>query len=324
MKLVNDFIKIKDSVYEAFSNQKPVVVFDSSIITHSIPYPFNYNIVKRIEKLCEQNDVAFAVLAFTQGYISVGITEEELKFLVKPENKKEIRKIDRKDLPAAIVKEATGSLSLSSCMLISNMIGIRFLVTDGIDGVFSKTSNNNEIFSDLKELENTNVTLICTGIKPLFNFKETLNRLKQISVPIYGYRTGYIPQFYLGDSKQMVDCYIDSLDEYVKMVNTKTKLKLKGGQLLVSSIPKGFVIDSKEIDTNSRVAKSEIIKNKISEEDMNLFFSEKLAESTEDKTLKSHCEALYYNAKIACLLSKKYLKAKNDLDEESIKEGNKQ
>lgn len=308
MKLVNDYIKIKDDVYEAMSLCKPVIALDSSLITHSLPYPINLETVRKIEKFLKENGVILAVLSLTEGYISVGLTDKELEFLVSPKNNKKIRKIERKDVPAAIVKKVTGSLSISVSMLVANMLGLRIMITDGIDGVFGKSSLNNDIFSDLNELENTNLTLVCTGVKPLFSLKETTNKLKRLSVPTYGYKTSCIPNFYSGQSPILVDCYIDSLDEIVNILNIKRQFKFKGGQLLVTPVPKNYLLDYFLVENHSRLIKQWILNSKISEEDMNLYFSEKMSEQTQGKSLIAHSESLIYSAKVACILIQKFLK----------------
>ncbi|MDE5553530.1 MAG: pseudouridine-5'-phosphate glycosidase, partial [Malacoplasma sp.] len=312
MKLVNDYIKIKDNIYEAMSSFKPVIALDSSLITHSLPYPINLETVKKIEKFLKENGVFLAVLSVTEGYINVGLTEKELEFLASSKNNKKIRKIERKDLPGAIAKKITGSLSISASMLISNMLGLRIMITDGIDGTFGKSSLNNDIFSDLSELENTNVTLVCTGVKPLFSLKETINKLRRLGVPVYGYKTSFVPNFYSGHSQILVDCYIDSLDEIVDILNVKKHFKFKGGQLLVTQVPKNYLLDHFLVENNSKSIKQSILSSKMLEEDMNLYFSEKMSEQTEGKSLISHSESLFYNAKVACILVQKFLKNLKD------------
>lgn len=308
MKLVSDYIKIKDDVYEAMSTYKPVVALDSSIITHSLPHPLNLQTVLNIKKFLNENGTVLAVLGMIDGYVNIGLSDKELEFFTSPSNFSKIKKIDRKDFSAAIVKKLSGPFSISAGLLVANMVGLRVMLTDGIDGIFGKSSIHSDIFADLNELESTNVTLVCSGIRPLFSLKETINELKRLSIPIYGYKTSYIPNFFSGNSDFFVDFYIDSLDEFVDIMKVKKHFKLKGGQLLVVPTPTNFILDNFLIQNNTRSIKSQILNDKVNEENMNMYFFEKMKEQTDGKSVITHSQSIFYNAKVASIVAQKYLK----------------
>lgn len=308
MRLVNVYIKIKDDVYEAISNYIPVVAFDSSTIVNSLPYPTNLETILNIKKFLKENGAILAVLGMIDGYINIGLSDKELEFLTSPNNLNKVKKIERKDFPAAIVKKISGPFSLSASLLVANMVGLRVMLTDGINGIFGKSSVNSDIFADLNELESTNITLVCNGVKPLFSLKETLNELKKLSIPVYGYKTSYVPYFFSGNSDFLVDFYIDTLDELADIMKVKKHFKLKGGQLLVVPTQNNYILDNLLIQNSSRLIKSQILDEKITEENMSKYFFEKMSEQTDKKSLVTHSQSLFYNAKIASILAQKFLK----------------
>lgn len=308
MKLVYEYIKIKEDIYEAMATNKPVVALDSSVITNSFSYPLSLQIVLNIKKFLNDNGVALAILGMVDGYINVGLSNKELQAIASVSSgASKIKDIEKKDIPGAIAKKITGSFSTSACLFIANIIGLRVLLSDGVDGIFGKSSINNDIFSTLNELQNANITLVCSGIKPIFSLKETINELKRLNIPIYGYKTSYIPDFYSKNSQYLVDYQIDTLDEMVDILKIKKYFKLTGGQLLVVPTPAEFVLDSILIQNNSRSIKSEILNAKISEENMNLYFFEKMKQQTNGRSLTTHSQLLFYNAKVASALIQKFL-----------------
>ena len=75
---MNKYLIIKEEVKKALENNIPVVALESTIISHGMPYPDNYHTALACEKIIRDNGAVPATIACINGYMHVGLTEEEI------------------------------------------------------------------------------------------------------------------------------------------------------------------------------------------------------------------------------------------------------
>ncbi|MFT6928835.1 MAG: pseudouridine-5'-phosphate glycosidase [Sediminicola sp.] len=84
----------------------------------------------------------------------------------------------------------------------------------------------------------TNVAVVCAGIKSVLDIGLTLEYLETFGVPIIGYKTFELPAFYCQKSGFSVNYKMDSAKEIAKMLKIKWCLFLNGGVIVANPIPK--------------------------------------------------------------------------------------
>lgn len=85
-------------------------------------------------------------------------------------------------------------------MILAAMAGIRVFATGGIGGVHRGAEVSMDISADLKELSQTPVTVVCSGVKSILDIPKTLEVLEFMGVPVYSLGTENFPAFFTNDS----------------------------------------------------------------------------------------------------------------------------
>ena len=81
-------------------------------------------------------------------------------------------------------------------MILAHQAGIEVFVTGGIGGVHRGAQETFDISADLEELAKTNGTVICAGCKAILDLPLTMEYLETKGVPVLGYQTDELPNFY--------------------------------------------------------------------------------------------------------------------------------
>lgn len=296
-----NYLDIHPSVKEAIKNKKPVVALESTIISHGMPYPQNKETALQVERIIRENGAVPATIAIIDGKIKVGLTEDEIDYLGKSGTK--IVKASRRDLPYLLSQKIDGATTVASTMIGANLAGITVFATGGIGGVHRGASQSFDISADLQELANTNVAVVCAGIKAILDLELTLEYLETFGIPLLGYKTNELPAFYTRKSGFKVNFKMDSPKDIAHLLNTKWDLNLKGGVIIANPIPKDKALDfdlmTKAIDSALKEEKKLGIKGKESTP----FLLGKVKELTKGLSLDSNIELVYNNAKLAAQIA---------------------
>ena len=87
MKNFMKYLEVSQEVKEALENNKPVVALESTIISHGMPYPQNFETALKVEKIIRDNGAVPATIAIINGKLKVGLSESEIEFLGKEGSK---------------------------------------------------------------------------------------------------------------------------------------------------------------------------------------------------------------------------------------------
>ena len=113
-------------------------------------------------------------------------------------------------------------------MIISDLAGIKVMATGGIGGVHRDANKTFDISADLQELGNSKLAVICAGPKSILDISLTLEYLETMGVPIIGYKTNFLPNFYSSESDFKVDYRFDKASDIANVIKNKDELSLKG------------------------------------------------------------------------------------------------
>lgn len=301
--LFKKYLDISTEVQDALDNKKPIVALESTIISHGMPYPQNFNTAKMLEDEVRKNGAIPATIAIINGRIKIGLTTEEIEIVATAED---VKKVSRRDIPTIIVEKENGATTVASTMIFANMAGIKVFATGGIGGVHRGAENSFDVSADLVELSNTNVAVVCAGAKSILDIGLTLEKLETFGVPVIGYGTDEFPAFYTRSSGFGVEKRIDLPETIAKIIKTKWDLGLKGGVLIANPIEEAYEADAAQIDNAISVALEEAKSEKIKGKDVTPFLLKKVKELTEGESLESNIALVRNNASLAAKIAVEY------------------
>lgn len=294
---MNKYIEISKEVQDALKNNLPVVALESTIISHGMPYPKNYETALKVENEVRKSGAIPATIALINGKFKIGLTEDEINFLAKTGLK--VIKTSRRDIPYVIANKLTGATTVAGTMIASELAGIKVFATGGIGGVHRGATETFDISADLQELANTNVAVVCAGIKAILDLELTLEYLETLGVPVLGYKTEELPAFYTRKSGFKLDYKMNSAKEIADLLNVKFDLKLKGGVIVANPIPEKFSMDYDEIMEVINLAIKEQNEKGIKGKESTPFLLAKVKEITKGRSLDSNIELVLNNARLA-------------------------
>src|SRR5690554_6187135 len=174
-------IELSSDVQKAIDEGLGIVALESTIISHGMPYPQNFEMAKKVEQIIRDEGAIPATIAIIDGIIKIGLTEEELLHLSKA---KDVLKVSKRDLGYCISKKLTGATTVSATMILANMAGIEVFATGGIGGVHRGAAHTFDISRDLEELASINVCVVCAGAKSILDLGLTLEYLETKGVEV--------------------------------------------------------------------------------------------------------------------------------------------
>src|SRR3990167_10616598 len=93
---MQQFFEYSPEVKLAINNKKPLLALESTIISHGMPYPENYETAQAVEQIVRDQGVTPATIAIMNGKVKIGLTLHELEQFAQ---NKCVLKASRRDLP---------------------------------------------------------------------------------------------------------------------------------------------------------------------------------------------------------------------------------
>lgn len=296
-------IKISQEVKEALENNRPVVALESTIISHGMPYPDNVKTALEVEEVVRKNGAIPATIGIINGVPVVGMSKEEIEEFGK---RNDVIKVSRRDLPYIISQKKWGATTVATTMIFAYKAGIKVFVTGGIGGVHREAEVTMDISSDLQELSNTPVTVICAGVKAILDLEKTLEYLETMGVTVLGYKSKNLADFYTCDSGFKLDYQVNSAEEIAQCMICKDEYELKGGILVSNPIPKEKSLDKEKMDKVINEALLEAKKEKIQGKEVTPYLLKKVVELTNGESLRANIDLIINNASLGAEIAKKY------------------
>lgn len=293
-KGIPGWLEVHPDVATALVNSKPVVVLESTVITHGLPRPVNLDLARRMQTEVLSAGVQPATVAVLDGQIRLGLSPEELEELALREK---VVKISRRDLSAAIALGWSGGTTVAATMYVAHAAGIQIFATGGIGGVHR--GNNGDISADLEELARTPVAVVCAGAKAILDLPRTLEWLETAGVPVIGWRTDEFPAFFSTTSGLPVSVRADSAAEAVSILRSHWKLGFDTGALICVPCPEDAAVPSNDVESALSEALEEAEVEGITGKATTPFLLNRLSQLTDGATLHANLALLRRNARIA-------------------------
>ncbi len=296
-------LEIHPEVLEAIEQKRPVVALESTIISHGMPYPQNVEMAQSVEQIIRAQGAIPATIAVMDGKFKVGLTEEELVQLAKAPH---VLKLSRRDLAYALATNAIGATTVSATLIIAQMANIKVFATGGLGGVHRGGEDSLDISRDLEELAQTNVAVVCAGVKAILDIERTLEYLETKGVEVIGYGSEWMPAFYTRRSPYKVDYRIDDVATIARMMQLKWRNRLDGGFLIANPITEEHSIDHDVIEAVIEDALKDASQKGIKGKDTTPFLLQAVSEKTQGKSLEANIALVKNNAFLAALIAKAY------------------
>lgn len=278
-------------VAAALNEHRPVVALESTVIAHGLPRPSNLEVALEIEGTVREYGATPATIAVLGGEMRVGLSPDEMEHLAQSEG---VLKLGTRDLPSAITSKFDGATTVSATAFIASKAGIRVFVTGGIGGVHLGADHTNDVSSDLWELANTSIIVVCAGAKAILDLPATLEWLETHQVPVLGYKTGEFPGFYSRRTGLPVE-HVDAPEEVARRFEVQRKLGMRGGMLLAVPAP-----EESELDLSAQISQAveEASKAGIRGKELTPWLLARLDELTEGRSVATNIALLRNNARV--------------------------
>jgi pseudouridine-5'-phosphate glycosidase len=199
---LRDRLSIQAEVDHALATGRPVVALESTLISHGLPYPQNVEVAWASEAAVRESGAVPATIAIRDGRFLVGLDDAALEALASAPSGS-VLKAARPSLSAALTREGWSATTVSATMIAANAAGIRVFATGGIGGVHRGALGGPgatlpptfDISSDLEELAQTPMVVVCAGPKAILDVPATLEVLETRGVPVVAVGQAELPGF---------------------------------------------------------------------------------------------------------------------------------
>jgi pseudouridine-5'-phosphate glycosidase len=298
---MNRFVRLSAEAAEALAAARPVVAFESTIISHGMPYPRNVQTALDAEAIAREAGVVPATIAVLDGRIAVGLDRAEIERLGTEQG---LLKISRRDLSAALALGKSGATTVSATMLAARMAGIDLFATGGIGGVHRGATESFDISADLSELACTPVCVVSAGAKAILDLPKTLEVLETLGVPVIGYRTSEFPAFYSRSSGLSLALRADTPAEVASILRAHRALGLPQGVLVANPIPQEWEIPRARMEEHIARALSDLAARGVRGKEVTPFLLSRIVELTGGDSLETNVHLFHANVRLACEIAR--------------------
>lgn len=295
---MHQYFEYSTDVYEAFQRKQPILALESTLITHGLPFPHNLEIATTMIEITRKEGVTPAIIAIIQGKIKIGLSLEELDFLVNDAN---VVKASTRDLPFILSKQLSAGTTVAATLFCADYAGIKVFATGGIGGVHR--GDDKDISADLIELGRTSLAVICSGAKAILDLNKTLEFIETYGIPVVGFNTEYFPAFYTAHTPYKLTSRVDTIRELTHLVSIHWQLGLPSSLVIANPIPIDQEIPSDRIEPviieALRVAQDKQIYGKA----LTPFLLSEVAKETQGQSLAANINLIKNNVKLGAKLA---------------------
>ncbi|NVD99203.1 MULTISPECIES: pseudouridine-5'-phosphate glycosidase [unclassified Massilia] len=301
---MHQYLSLSPEVANARAAGKAIVALESTIISHGMPYPQNVQMANEVEQIIRDAGAVPATIAIIDGKICIGLTPEQLELLGKSP---EALKVSRRDLPYVLSQNKLGATTVAATMICAQLAGISVFVTGGIGGVHRGAETSFDISADLQELAQTNVAVVCAGVKSILDIGLTLEYLETLGVPVISVGQQGFPAFFTRESGFNADFQLDTAAEQASFVHTKWRLGLKGGVIVSNPVPQADAMPKEEIDAITVQALQEADENGVTGKKVTPFLLARIKTLTQGRSLATNIALVKNNARVGAELARAML-----------------
>ena len=290
-----DLIKIHPQVQKALNDGRAVVALESTIISHGLPRPRNYEAAVEFEEILRSKGVVPATIAIINGVANIGLDATALDVIAN----QDIAKASVRDIPILVAKGLSGATTVAATAHLAALAGIRVFATGGLGGVHRGASETFDESADLSVLANTPITVVSAGVKSVLDISATLERLETLSVPVVGYKTNIFPSFWLRESEFTLEYRVDSPEEIANMMVAQDLVGEGGGIVIANPVPADKAWNKEDHDRVLATAFTAADKAGVRGKEVTPFLLQFIVEESKGKSLEVNLDLARNNVSVA-------------------------
>lgn len=294
MKPTPDWLTIDDEVAAALRDGRAVVALESTVITHGLPRPVNFELACEMESIVRQGGAVPATVAVTEGRVRLGLERNELERLALSATP---LKASRRELAATIALAADGGTTVAATAFVAQQAGVQVFATGGIGGVHRGDSG--DVSADLPALAMTPIGVVCSGAKAILDLPKTLEWLETGGVPVLGWKTDELPAFVSRSSGLKVPLRVDEIETTAAVTRAHWALGLQSAVLLTVPCPAEAAVPDDLMQDALRTAERRAKQNDVSGGALTPFLLSAVSELTSGASLRANLALLKNNAQVA-------------------------
>jgi len=290
-------IKYSKEVSAAKSQGRPIVALESTIISHGLPHPINLDVAREVEGIVRSEGAVPVTIAIIDGEIFVGLEEDQLIRIANDDN---IVKASTRDLAVICADGKSAATTVAATSHIASLAHVDVFATGGLGGVHRGHVYDES--ADLTELAQTNLIIVCAGVKSILDVAGTLERMETLAIPVLGYKTNDFPGFYLTDSGFKIEHRVESVEEIAKIWGLRHSLNTDDTAIIVANpvvnqMDKTFHDEILEAGLSAATAKA------ISGKGVTPFLLEHFHTTSKGESLRVNIEIIKANSKLAAQIA---------------------
>ncbi len=290
-----DLIKIHPQVQKALNDGRAVVALESTIISHGLPRPRNYEAALEFEEILRSKGVVPATIAIINGVANIGLDATALDVIAN----QDIAKASVRDIPILVAKGLSGATTVAATAHLAALAGIRVFATGGLGGVHRGASETFDESADLSVLANTPITVVSAGVKSVLDIAATLERLETLSVPVVGYRTNIFPSFWLRESEFTLEYRVDTPEDIANMMVAQDLIGEGGGIVIANPVPADKAWNKEDHDRVLATAFAAADNAGVRGKDVTPFLLQFIVEESKGKSLEVNLDLARNNVSVA-------------------------
>lgn len=291
-------IDLSVDVANALALNQPVIALESTIISHGLPWPNNFEIGCELESAAKDMGVVPATIAVIEGRIKVGLNTEELRSLAQTGTR--CRKLSSFDLGWAIAHKETASTTVAATMWCAEACKIKVFATGGIGGVHRGFVENFDCSHDIDFLARSQMIVVSAGAKAILDLEATVEMLESRGVLVVGWKTKEFPAFYYSNSGIPLNYSVSKVEDIVSVFEAGTLASMLVVNPVKDSeaLPKELI--EPQITRAIELAKQQGIRGK----ELTPFLLRALKDITEGKSVQTNLALVRGNVLLGCQIAK--------------------
>ena len=219
-------------VASALAKGQPIVALESTIISHGLPRPANFDVARAVEEIVRSRGAVPATIAIIDGIAHIGLTDSELNSIA---NRDDIAKASSRDLAIIAASGKSAATTVAATAHLAALAGIRVFATGGLGGVHRDANKTFDESADLTALSQLDITVVCAGVKSILDVAATLERLETLAIEVVGYQTNAFTGFYLTDSGFTIEHRVESARDIANIIRARESLMTNKSALIVAN-----------------------------------------------------------------------------------------
>ena len=299
----NSYIDFSDEVQKAIEEHKPIVAIETGGTFEGIPYPENAETAIKVMTEVRKNGATPAYIAIMDGRVKVGLTEDEIYAYAKMRGT--MQKASRREIPQIIAQKKNGVMTIAATMVIADYVGIPVVSGGGIGGVHRGAETSMDISSDLEELVERNVIVVCSGAKSILDLNLTMEYLETKAISVIGFKTDELPAYMARTSGIKLTCRMDDTETVANTYKIKNKFGIKTGMILANMIDEEYAVDSELMNQVIEEAINKSVKDQISGKAITGYLMKYVKEKMGNDSMEAQKHMIIQNAILAAEVADK-------------------